>query len=93
MIPISCKYCGGYEGTIHDGKGPHKHEVKCSACGKHNKWAADVQVKEYTCDELQFLLFTEETLAISHAKGGNFAAFMAHINKAERIKEQLYERF
>ena len=89
---ISCKYCGCVEGQIYPGKGPHSYEIKCEGCNKHYKWASNLQVEKYTIDELKFLLFTEETLAISHAKGGDFSKFMAHSAKAEKIKDMIDER-
>lgn len=37
--PLSpCSYCGGIEGNIRPGKGPHLAGVRCNECDTHLGW-------------------------------------------------------
>lgn len=37
--PLSpCLYCGGIEGNIRPGKGPHLAGVRCNSCDNHLGW-------------------------------------------------------
>ncbi len=50
IVPIECRYCGGVNGAVTEGKGPHSHQIICVQCLKHIKWANFDQVKQETKD-------------------------------------------
>lgn len=45
----ACKYCGGVYAGIHPGKGPHKAELRCKECGRHNRWMGQGAYDLYEC--------------------------------------------
>jgi hypothetical protein len=51
-MEIVCKYCGGLEGCVSQGKGPHAYEIKCSYCNKHHKWASKYDIETFNKDDL-----------------------------------------